>query len=47
MKHYTFFIWQPYLCPHTITWAEGLIKDERVKDVFYIVPEKNIEERVN
>ncbi len=47
MKHYTFFIWQPYLCPHTIPWAEGLIKDERVKDVFYIVPEKNIEERVN
>lgn len=38
MNRYTFFIWQPYICPHVIPWVEGLLNDERTKEVFYIIP---------
>lgn len=39
MNRYTFFIWQPYVCPHVTPWVEGLLNDERVKEVFYIIPQ--------
>lgn len=39
MNRYTFFIWQPYVCPHVTPWVEGLLSDQRVKEVFYIIPQ--------
>ena len=35
---YTIFLWEPYICAHILPWAHGLVKDKRVKAVYYIAP---------
>ncbi len=35
---YTVFLWEPYICAHLLPWVHGLVKDKRVKAVYYIAP---------
>lgn len=38
MKKYSVFLWEPYVCAHMLPWVYGIVKDERVKAVYYIAP---------